>query len=109
LKVQDVASTTGRTIAGAQGLLGLVLNAAQWNTHALNISFDDEGQQIIAQRYAAPAYVELDAGMTATEITITKARNKTREDRMIAEQNLKCAIMDSVGLTIRQIIAPPQL
>ena len=29
LNVQDVASTTGRTIAGAQGLLGLVLNAAQ--------------------------------------------------------------------------------
>ncbi len=26
---------------------------------------------------------------------------------MIAEQNLKRAIMDSVGLTIRQIIAPP--
>ncbi len=28
---------------------------------------------------------------------------------MIAEQNLKCAIMDSVGLTIRHIIAPPPL
>jgi hypothetical protein len=40
LNVQDVASTTGRTIAGAQGL---VINAAQWNAHALNISFNDEG------------------------------------------------------------------
>ncbi len=84
LNVQDVASTTGRTIAGAQGLLGLVLNAAQWNAHALNISVNDEGQQVIAQRYAAPAYVELDADMSATEITITKARNKIREDWMIA-------------------------
>ena len=98
--------TTGRTIAGAQGLLGLVLNAAQWNAHALNISVNDEGLQVIAQRYAAPAYVELVAGMSATEITITKARNQTREDWMIAEQNLKRAIMDSVGLTIRHIIAP---
>jgi hypothetical protein len=35
--------------------------------------------------------VELDANMSATEITITKARNKTREDWMIAEQNLKRA------------------
>jgi len=29
LNVQDVASTSGRTIAGDQGLLGLVLNTAQ--------------------------------------------------------------------------------
>ena len=47
--------------------------------------------------------------MSANEITITKARNKTREDWMIAEQNLKRAIMDSVGLTIRHIIALPPL
>ncbi len=71
-----MASTTGRTIAGAQGLLGLVLNTAQWNAHVLNISVNDEGQQVIAQRYAASAYVELEAGMSATEITITNARNK---------------------------------
>ena len=81
---------------GAQGFLGLVLNAAQWNAHALNISSNDEGLLVIAPRYAAPAYVELDAGMTATEITIRKARNKTREDWMIAEQNLKRAMMDSL-------------
>jgi hypothetical protein len=68
-----------------------------------------KGQQVIAQRYAAPAYVELDAGISGTEITITKARNKTREDWMIAEQNFKRAIMDSVGLAIRHIIAPPPL
>ena len=43
LNVQDVASTSGRTIAGDQGLLGLVLNTAQWESHALNISVNDEG------------------------------------------------------------------
>ena len=105
LNVQDVAATTGRTIAGAQGLLGLVLNTAQWESHALNISVNDEGHQVIAQRYAAPAYVELDANMSATEITITKARNKSHW--MIAEQNLTRAMMDSLGLSIRHIIAPP--
>ncbi len=109
LNVQDVASTSGRTIAGDQGLLGLVLNTAQWESHALNISVNDEGHQVIAQRYAAPAYVELDVQMSATEITIAKARNKTREDWMIAEQNLKRAMMDSLGLAIRHIIAPPPL
>jgi hypothetical protein len=64
---------------------------------------------VIAPRNAAPAYVELDADMTVTQITVVKARNKTREDWMIAEQHLKRAIMDSVGLTIRAIIAPPPL
>ncbi len=92
LNVQDVASTSGRTIAGDQGLLGLVLNTAQWESHALNISVNDEGHQVIVQRYATPAYVELDVHMTAIEITIAKARNKTREDWMIAEQNLKRAM-----------------
>jgi hypothetical protein len=53
--------------------------------------------------------VELDADMTATQITIVKATNKTREDWMMAEQNLKRAIMDSAGLTIRHIIAHPPL
>ncbi len=52
LNVQDVAATTGRTIAGAQGLLGLVLNTAQWESHALNISVNVEGHQVIAQHYA---------------------------------------------------------
>ncbi len=64
---------------------------------------------MIAPRNAVPAYVELDANMTASQITIAKARNKTRADWMIAGQNLKRAIMDSVGLTIRAIIAPPPL
>ena len=109
LNVQDVAATTGRTIAGAQGLLGLVLNTAQWESHALNIRVNVEGHQVIGQCYAVPAYVELDVDMSATEITITKARNKTREDWMIAEQNLKRAMMDSLGLATRQIIAPPPL
>ncbi len=77
------------------------------NANALSISVNDEDLQVIARRYAAPAYVELDVNMMATEITISKARDKTREDWMIAEQNLKRAIVDSVGLTIRQIIAPP--
>ena len=76
LNVQDVAATTGRTIAGAQGLLGLVLNTAQWESHALNISVTVEGHQVIAQRYATPAYVELDVNMSATEITITKRETK---------------------------------
>jgi hypothetical protein len=81
----------------------------QWKAHVLNISTNAEGLTVIAARFAAPTYVELNADMTATEITIAKSRNKTREDWMFAEQNLKLAIMDSVGLTIRHIIAPPPL
>ena len=58
LNVQDVAANAGRTIAGEQGLLGLVLNQSQWNAHALNISINDQGLTVIAERFAAPAYVE---------------------------------------------------
>jgi hypothetical protein len=53
--------------------------------------------------------VELDVNLSATEINITKTRNKTREDWMTAEQNLKRAMMDSLSLAIRHIIAPPPL
>jgi hypothetical protein len=83
LNVQDVAANAGRTIAGEQGLLGLVLNQSQWDAHALNISTNDQGLTVIAACFAAPIYVELNANMSATEITIAKARNKTREDWMV--------------------------
>jgi hypothetical protein len=49
----------------------------------LNISINDQGLTVIAARFAAPAYVKLNADMLATEITIAKARNKTHEDRMV--------------------------
>jgi hypothetical protein len=47
--------------------------------------------------------------MSALEITVARMKNKIRDDWMIAEQNLKLAIMNSVGETIRHIIAPPPL
>ncbi len=47
--------------------------------------------------------------MTATEITIANASNKTRKDWIYAEQNLKLAIMERVGVTISHIIASPPL
>jgi hypothetical protein len=72
-----------------------------------NVSIDDQGQSVIAQRYLPPDFTEITANMSSTEITVAKMRNKTRDDWMIAEQNLKLAIMDSVGETIRHIIAPP--
>jgi hypothetical protein len=80
LNIQDVAANAMRTIAGEQGLLSLVLNQSQWDTHALNISTNGQGQNVIATRFAAPAYVELEAKMSATEITIAKSCNKIRED-----------------------------
>ena len=58
LNVKDVASTTGRTIAGDQGLLGLVLSTAQWESHARNISVNDEGHWLPwpGTAYAVPQY-----------------------------------------------------
>ena len=106
LNIQDVAAATARSVH-ARGLLSLVLNPTQWDTHVSNVTTDDQGQNVIAQRYTPPEFTEIAAEMSPTEITVSRMRNKTRDDWMNAEQNLKLAIMDSVGETIRHIIAPP--
>ena len=110
LNIQDVAAATARSVH-ARGLLSLVLNPTQCDTHVSNVSTDAQGQNVIAQRYSPTEFTEITAEMSPTEITVSRMRNKTRDDWMIAEQNLKLAIMDSVGETItsRHIIAPPPL
>ena len=108
LNIQDVAAATARSVH-PRGLLSLVLNPNQWDSHVSNVSTNAQGQQVIAPRYSPPAFTEINAQMSPTEITVAKMTNKTRDDWMIAEQNLKLAIMDSVGETIRHIIAPPPL
>jgi hypothetical protein len=40
-----------------------------------------------------------------SQITVARIRNKIRDDWMSTEQQLKLAVMDSVGDTIRHIIA----
>ena len=94
LNIQDVAAATARSVH-ARGLLSLVLNPTQWDTHVSNISTDAQGQNVISQRYSPPEFTEITAEMSPTEITVSKMRNKTRDDWMIAEQNLKLAIMDA--------------
>jgi hypothetical protein len=108
LNIQDVAAATARSVH-ARGLLSLVLNPTQWDTNVSNVSTNNQGQSVIAQRYSPPEYTEITADMSPTEITVSKMRNKTRDDWRIAEQNLKLAIMDSVGEKIRHIIAPPTI
>jgi hypothetical protein len=64
---------------------------------------------VIADRFVLPDFQELSEGMTASTITVARIKNKIRDDWMGAEQQLKLAIMDSVGDTIRHIIAPPPM
>jgi hypothetical protein len=40
---------------------------------------------------------------------VARIKNKIRDNWMSAEQQLKLAVMDSVGDTIRHIIAPPPM
>jgi hypothetical protein len=61
---------------------------------------------LIADRFVLPDFQEVKEDMTASQITVARIKNKIREDWMSAEQQLKPAIMDSVGNTIRHIIAP---
>ncbi len=107
LNIQDVAATKARNLH-PRGLLSLVLNQHQWDTHALNTSIVD-GQAVIANRFVLPNYQEVSEEMNASQITVARIRNKVRDDWMSAEQQLKLAVMDSVGDTIRHIIAPPPI
>jgi hypothetical protein len=104
LNIQDVATTKARNLH-PRGLLLVVLNQHQWDTHALNTSIVD-GHTVIANRCVLPDYQEVSEGMNASKITVARIRNKIRDDWMSAEQQLKLAVMDSVGDTIRHIIAP---
>ncbi len=49
LKIQDVAAASARSVH-ARGLLSLVLSPTQWDTHVSNVSTNDQGQNVIAQR-----------------------------------------------------------
>ena len=64
---------------------------------------------MIADRFVLPDYQEVSEETNTSQITVARIRNKIRDDWMSAEQQLKLAVMDSVGDTIRHIIAPPPM
>jgi hypothetical protein len=68
-----------------------------------------DGNTVIANRFELPEFQEVDEGMSPSQITVARIKNKMRDDWMSAEQQLKLAIMDSIGETIRHIIAPPPM
>jgi hypothetical protein len=47
--------------------------------------------------------------MFPSRITVARIKNKMRDEWMSAEKQLKLTIMDSIGETIRHIIAPPPM
>ena len=64
---------------------------------------------MIADRFVLPDYQEVSEVMNASQITVARIRNKIRDGGMSAEQQLKLAVMDSVGNTIHHIIALPPM
>ena len=111
LNIQDVAAATARSVH-ARGLLSLVLNptSTQWDTRTcVQCQHRRSRTKRDSATLLTPDFTEIKAYMSSTETTVAKMRNKNRDDWMIAEQNLKLAIMDSVGETIRHIIASPPL
>jgi hypothetical protein len=74
LNIQDVVATKERNLH-SRGLLSLVLNQHQWDTHALNTSIVD-AHAVIASRFVLPDYQEVNEEMTASQITVARIRNK---------------------------------
>jgi hypothetical protein len=63
---------------------------------------------VIADRFVLPGYQEVSEETNASQITVARIRNKIRDD-WIAEQQLKLAVMNSVGDTIHHSISPPPM
>jgi hypothetical protein len=63
------------TIVDASGLLTLVLDDGEWNTHSVNQLVGIGGAAVIAPRPAEPVHVPITAGMTNAQISVAKYDN----------------------------------
>ncbi len=75
LNIQDVAATKARNLY-PRGLLSLVVNQHQWDTHALNTSIVDE-QTEIANRFVLPDYQEVSEDLNSSQITVARIRKQS--------------------------------
>jgi hypothetical protein len=78
LGVEHPGCRTARSMH-PRGILSIVPNPTQWDTHVSNVSTDDQGQAVIAPRFAPPDFKEFKDGMSATEIT-HRSQNEEQQD-----------------------------
>ena len=103
MEVQDAAASMAKSIH-PNGLLSEILTNEQWAAHPGNTTIDQNGQPQVAARYQPPAYVDIIATMTNTEMYVAKASNDRLQLWIDSTETLKLAIIKSLGKVVRQII-----
>ncbi len=57
------------------GLLSILLTDQQWAEFPSNTTMNQQGQPVLAQRFAPPAHVDINDGMTSVALYVAKASN----------------------------------
>ena len=108
VQVQNLAASKA-TIVDASGLLTLVLDDREWNTHSVNQLVGIGGAVEIAPRPVEPAHVPITAGMTNDQISVAKYTNDRHLIWHEARSALKNEIIRSLGTTLASTIGPPPI
>ena len=108
VQVQNLAASKA-TIVDASGLLTLVLDDGEWNTHSVNQLVGIGGAVVIAPRPVEPAHVPITAGMTNAQISVAKYTNDRHLIWHEAKTSLKNEIIRSLGTTLASTIGPPPM
>jgi hypothetical protein len=107
INLEDVAANAAILIE-ATGLLSRVMNDEEWDNYPANaITNATTGAITIAARPTSPAHKPIVAGMTGPNIAICKYANDRHETWHNAKEQMKMAIITSLGATLAATIGPP--
>ena len=112
LNVEDVAAGAA-TLIEPTGLLTCVMTDSEWNAYPANISTtlvvtaNAGAQTNIAARPVEPKHKTISSGMTGPQIAVTKYGNDRHEIWHSAKEQLKAAIIKSLGTTLAGTVGPP--
>ena len=111
INVEDVAANTA-TLIELTGLLTLVMTDAEWNAYPANTTItvataNRPATTTIATQPVEPRHRPIVNGMTGPAISIAQYGNKRHETWHNAKEQLKMAIVNSLGTTLATTIAPP--
>jgi hypothetical protein len=103
LSVEDVASGAA-TLINPTGLLTTVMTDAEWDVYPANITANG-----ITARPTETLHTSIVAGMTGRTISIHRYGNDRHEMWHKAKEQLKAALIRSLGNTLSATIAPPPI
>ncbi len=92
MEVQDIAASMAKSIH-PNGLLFEILTDVQWASYPGNTTIDQHGQPQVTARYQPPAYVDIIATMSNTEMYVAKANNDRLQLWIDSTETIKRALI----------------